>query len=160
MTDLATVRALLDYEPDTGVFRWRSRRQQMPAGSVAGSWTSHGYVVIRVDGVRVRAHHLAWLFVYGEMPEMALDHVNGVRDDNRIVNLRLATRAQNSRNSRKWSGKQEKKGVHKIHDSRFRALIRVDRVLKHIGYFATEQEAHDAYCAAAIKEFGAYHRAG
>ena len=153
------LRAALSYSPEEGVFRWRAARQQMPANSVAGFKTSHGYTVIRIKNVRFRAHHLAWLYMFGVWPEKRIDHINGARDDNRISNLRLATVAENARNARKWSGKVSPKGAYKVHDGRFRAMIRVDRALKHIGYFTTEEQAHAAYVAAAQKEFGAFARA-
>ena len=159
MIEADALRTILSYAPEEGVFRWCATRQQRPAGSVAGTKTSHGYIVIRINNVKFRAHHLAWLYTFGVLPEKRIDHINGARDDNRVSNLRLATTAENSRNARKWAKKTGLKGAYKVHDDRFRAMIRVNRTLKHIGYFATEEQAHAAYVAAAQKEFGAFARA-
>lgn len=153
MIDAATLRSLLGYDPATGNF---TRLNGVKAGGV----NSLGYVQIRICGARYKAHRLAWLYVYGEWPKGFIDHINGIRDDNRIVNLRIATHKQNMANSRLRVDAKMPKGVTMIHGARYRALIRVDGVLRHIGYFPTEEQARIAYCEAAQKEFGAYHRAG
>jgi hypothetical protein len=57
-----------------------------------------GYVAIRIDGRKFQAHRLAWFYVNGKWPKDQIDHANGVRHDNRIVNLREATQAENSQN--------------------------------------------------------------
>ena len=92
MLTQARLKKLLSYNTDTGEFRWRvTRRGAARAGSVAGCVRHDGYVRIAIDGKRYLAHRLAWLYVHGELvPE--LDHANGVRSDNRLDNLRPATR--------------------------------------------------------------------
>jgi hypothetical protein len=87
----ALVRELLDYDPKTGVFRWRSTtRKGEQAGSVAGSLQSDGIWRILVNGREYNAHRLAWLHVYGKWPPLVLNHINGDKADNRIANLREA----------------------------------------------------------------------
>jgi len=93
------LKELLNYDPETGVFTWISRRGSKAAGSVAG--TPHykqGYIRIKIDGEMYSAHRLAWLYVYGEWPKHETDHINHDRQDNRIENLRSVTRHQNARN--------------------------------------------------------------
>lgn len=81
------LRALLEYEPATGVFRWRVRAgKNVHAGWVAGS-ISEGYRIITAGGNRYRAGRLAWLFVTGNWPRGQLEHRNGDKDDTRIENL-------------------------------------------------------------------------
>lgn len=109
------VRALLHYSPETGVFTWRDRdltefsslRAAMAfrarkVGVVAGCVSKiSGYREIKLDGATYKAHRLAWLHVNGELPSLDLDHINGDRDDNRMSNLRVASRVDNGRNKKR-----------------------------------------------------------
>jgi hypothetical protein len=111
-----------------------------------------GYRAIRVGDKAYLEHRLAYLFMTGEVPD-EVDHENHDRADNRWTNLRDATRATNQQNTRGW-GKYAK-GVTRIDRKRpFRAAIRIDGKLKHLGSFFTEQEAASAYIAAALQHFG------
>ena len=104
MSDLTAerLREVLDYGPDTGVFTWKIRtNSRVKVGDVAGALRPDGYIQISIDGRLHRAHRLAWLYVTGESPPDQIDHINGVRDDNRIANLRLATSAENKQNLRR-----------------------------------------------------------
>lgn len=98
----ARLQELLEYAPETGAFRWRVNRTSVRAGTVAGRLDSKGYRQISVDGQRYAAHRLAWLYVNGEWPMHEVDHVNGIRDDNRIANLRDVARIINMRNKRRY----------------------------------------------------------
>jgi len=161
MIDAGTLRALLDYDPVMGVLRWRATvSSRAVVGSVAGTMRKNQYVQVRINGRCYLAHRLIWLHVYGVWPNGQIDHINGNRADNRASNLREATRAENMMNAKKRINTGSSlKGV-TLRNGRYKARIYVNRKEKHLGYFATEQEAHDAYCAAATKEFGAFHRAG
>jgi len=88
----------LSYDPNTGVFRWAISHRRTVIGAIAGNLNDRGYRAICVDGKTYRAYRLAWFYVYGVWPVDQLDHINGVRDDNRIANLREATHAQNQQN--------------------------------------------------------------
>ena len=95
------LREMLSYDPETGDFVWLlDRGPKISAGELAGN-TSHaaGYRTIRVNYHKYLAHRLAWLYVYGEWPKDEVDHINGETDDNRLCNLRLATRQQQLWNS-------------------------------------------------------------
>jgi hypothetical protein len=145
------VRSLLSYDPETGVFHWLKRAQNVFVGDVAGSCTRQdGYRWITIDNLAYVAHRLAWLHVTGKWPTNQLDHINGVRDDNRIANLREATATQNRRNNRDVKGFQQ--NAH----GRFRARIWVNGKILHLGMFATETEARQAYREAAKKYFGKF----
>jgi hypothetical protein len=159
MIDADTLRSLLEYDPDTGVFTWRVKRGGSAwPGVISGCLKDSGYRVISIYNRLYSAHRLAWLYMYDVWPSEEIDHINGVRDDNRINNLREATRKQNSANRRKFGGDLPK-GVTR-HWRRFRAQIRIQGRVKHLGIYDTPEQAHAAYCEAAQKEFGAYHRAG
>jgi hypothetical protein len=102
MCDLtqARLKQLLDYDPETGVFTWRvNRGGAAKAGTRAGCPTPFYYRVIRIGGRSRREHSLAWLYVHGHWPADELDHINRVRDDNRIANLREVTHAENMQNT-------------------------------------------------------------
>ncbi|MFZ2541849.1 MAG: HNH endonuclease [Gallionella sp.] len=93
------LKQLLDYNPETGVFTRRvviSNRTKV--GDVAGTLNAKGYIIIRVDGKQYLAHRLAWLCAQGEFPPNEIDHINGIKTDNRICNLRAATRSENAMN--------------------------------------------------------------
>ena len=90
----------LHYDPETGVFKWKiANSYRVKVGDVAGCFdTSGGYIVIMVCNKRYYAHRLAWLYTYGEFPEDDMDHINGIKNDNRIINLRAVSHKENLKN--------------------------------------------------------------
>lgn len=99
------LKELLSYDPQTGTFRWirkpAVRANRIQVGDVAGCLCkTHGYIMIGIDGVVYRAARLVWLYVHGEFPEF-IDHENTCRSDDRLDNLRVATRSQNQANRQK-----------------------------------------------------------
>lgn len=153
------LRELLDYCPETGVFTWRVSVGGMKVGARAGCRNNRGYVLIRVDGTIYVAHRLAWLFTTGCWPAEFIDHVNCDRSDNRLVNLREATHAQNQANARLPSNSTVGlKGVTR-RKSRWEAQIKYCGEKKYLGLFDTPEAAHAAYVAAAKGLFGDYARA-
>ena len=110
---LEYLKSRLIYNAETGVFTWllrpiesgRRRRHSLSwntryAGKPAGRTALNGYVVILVDKRWYLAHRLAWMFEYGRWPKEDIDHINRDRADNRIANLRGATRTQNNGNTK------------------------------------------------------------
>lgn len=154
------LRQFLHYDPVTGIFRWRAPHGRMAAGSVAGSRQSGGYLQINVAGERYFSHRLAWLFVHGEWPENLIDHRDGRRDHNAIANLRQATSAQNSANSKMRSRNTAglKGAFWKSRERRWESSIRVSGRDFYLGRFATKEAAHAAYVAAAKKFNGDFAR--
>jgi len=114
------------------------------AGSLtAQALTNTGYRQVGIDGINYKAHRLAWFYVHGAWPEYDIDHINGVRHDNRIANLRPATRGENIMNSQRRSdAKSEYRGVH-YHKStkQWQASFRG----KYLGIRRTEEEARQLY---------------
>ena len=90
--------ALLSYDAATGMVVWLVNKGIAKAGQVASSVNALGYGRVKINGKSVLAHRLAWALHYGEWPDGAIDHINGIKTDNRLCNLRLATRAQNQQN--------------------------------------------------------------
>lgn len=160
------LREAVDYNPETGEFTWRRRpdRSVQWNGRHAGKqtgWRDHnGYIIVNINDRHWRAHRLAWLYMMGEWPEHDIDHINGDPQDNRLVNLRAATRSQNSGNGRK----------HKDNTSGFKgaywnarrhmwlAQIMVARRVYNLGYYTSAEAAHAAYCTAARRLHGEFHR--
>jgi hypothetical protein len=155
------VRHCLDYCCDTGVFRWSEcRSNAAPKGSIAGSLHKRGYVCIQLDGTIYRAHRLAWFYVYGGWPAGDLDHINGVKSDNRIANLRVATASQNQANvGRRIDNKSGYKGVsfHKL-TQKWSATIQHQGKRIHLGLFATPEGAAAAYVSASKPLHGQFAR--
>ncbi len=157
---LAELREWLRYDAETGEFFWlKCSGKKMQPGKKAGWTNGSGYKQIRLHGINMQSHRLAWLFAYGENPgEKAIDHINGNPSDNRIGNLRLATAAENVRNQRKRSSTTSVyKGVSWYKRKRkWIAQIRINGKSTHLGYFHDELAAHMAYCQAAQKHFGEF----
>jgi hypothetical protein len=166
MTDAKTVRELLHYDQETGIFTWKmrqDRRQQWNgrfAGRVAGTaGVKRRYININIGNRLYRAHRLAWLYVNGEWPVGDIDHINCNPADNRISNLRVATRSQNAANTRRHQdSKTEFKGI-KRNGRGWLARIKVSGKQLHLGTFDAPERAHRAYMAAARQHFGEFARA-
>lgn len=151
------LRALLAYDPDTGVFIWRvdvytgryQARLAAKQGDVAGSIGARGYRLIGVDGGLYRAARLAWFYVTGRWPRHDVDHVNGKRADDRLCNLRTATRSENNQNQRKPRS-DNKSGFLGVCPFRgkWHAQIRVAGRRHHLGYYKEPEEAHLVYLMA------------
>jgi len=92
------LKELLFYDAASGVFTWeKPASNRVKKGSIAGTLDREGYLQIRVDSVAYRAHHLAWIYVYGRKPS-EIDHINRVKSDNSINNLREVSSSDNSKN--------------------------------------------------------------
>jgi hypothetical protein len=155
------LRSFLHYDPKTGIFTRIARcspKSPYKVGDLAGSKGSKGHLYIMVAGKVYAAHRLAWLYVYGAFPAAMIDHRNLIRDDNRIDNLREATRSQNSMNSgvnsRNTTGFKGVSFFKKT--SRWKASAKINGKPTHLGYFDTPQAASDAYQGFAKKHHGAF----
>lgn len=154
---------LFTYNPEDGVLRWRvaaGRFGRIKAGTPAGSINGQRYREVKADGAVHQAHRLAWMVFYGEQPPAMIDHANMDTADNRISNLRAATKSQNGANRAALSNnKCGIKGIHWVPSvGKWRASIRVNKKLKHLGYFLDPLAASSAYAAAASANFNEYAR--
>lgn len=139
---------LFRYDPETGKLFWNKRGKGRKFGKEAGCFDSSGYRVIGVCGAVYPAHRVIWLMVYGEIrQDLEIDHINGIKDDNRIENLRLVTGQQNGFNRTTAKGYCENKGRGK----KWKATIGVNGCGIHLGYFDKESEARNAYLEAKEK---------
>lgn len=145
------IKNVLSYNPDTGVFIWKERfgKRGIP-GRKAGTIDFNGYVVITINGKRHKGHRLAWLVMTGAWPEVAVDHINGDRSDNRFANLRDANWSQNQHNRRLQSNnKSGYQGVAWDANARkWRAGIRAAGRGFNLGNYDSKEDAHLAYLRA------------
>lgn len=164
MSDLIErLREVLDYDPDTGAFTWKvNLTSRARAGKAAGHIRNNGYHAVKIDGRNYMAHRLAWLMTYGKWPDHEIDHINGLRNDNRLSNLRDATRAENGRNlSVRSNNTSGIKGVYwSKRNQRWLAQITVNQKTKYLGIFKDVEKAKEAYSQAAAELHGEFMRVG
>lgn len=172
LPSVRVLRRLIDYNPEAGELRWKERPVWMfsdsGSGGRHGNWVrsngrlagklalvseKDGYLVGELFAQRQHAHRVAWAIYYGEWPSGQIDHINGIRDDNRISNLRDVTLAENSRNKRMH--KNNKSGVIGVSwypsTKKWAADIGIDGKRTRLGYFASIEEAAAARKAAERK---------
>lgn len=156
------IRQLLHYEPDTGRFFWvergpewfthctpghedriRSAWNAAWSGKEAGLINGYGYRQINIQRRHIGGHRIAWCYVYGAWPNGQIDHINGVREDNRIANLRDVSHDANQRNMR--LGRHNTSGVSGVHlckiTGRWRAEVRAFGTRHRLGRFPTLEGA-------------------
>lgn len=138
------VKSILDYNKNTGIFRWKVRRGCRGAvGAKTGSKDGHGYIQIKIDGERHLAHRIAWLYENGYWSENIIDHINRDRSDNRICNLREASTSCNARNANKR--KDNESGVTGVYwdkrNKRWKSFICENGDKKHLGIFKSKLDA-------------------
>ncbi|MGJ8477269.1 HNH endonuclease signature motif containing protein [Sphingobium yanoikuyae] len=164
-----TLALLLRYDPETGNLFWLPRALEMfPDERAFKSWntryagkqaftakSSAGYHHGAVFGVTISAHRAAWAVHHGEWPSGEVDHINGIRSDNRLANLRDVSTAQNRKNqTRSTANTSGATGVHWCNTwNRWIAKIMVGGKSKSLGHFLTFDEAVEAR-AKANREMG------
>jgi len=145
------LRELLHYDPETGIFTWRiDAARCRRKGSIAGANADSGrYSSITIRRTIFKAHRLAWLYVHGSLPVGMIDHINGIKSDNRIANLRDVSFITNMENQRA-AHSNNKLGIMGVtlFRGRYSAHIRTNKVLRFLGSFPTPELAHAAYIAA------------
>lgn len=162
-----------DYCPTSGVLRWKTKRprhhfkrdidfnrwHKLYAGKEAATKHNRGYMKVGVAGKRPQVHRVIWEMANGPIPSgMEIDHINGVKDDNRLCNLRIVTHTQNMWNVKKrCNNSTGLKGARKVGD-KYLASITVMGVTHRLGWYDTPEKAHAAYCKAAKEHHGEYAR--
>lgn len=145
----------LNYDPETGVFTWKkSPSARAKIGAQAGKISpSTGYRYVTLHRISMSAARLAWFYVHGEWPDLLIDHINGVRTDNRISNLRLCTHKQNMQNVFKIREASEINsefmGVHwDKQNEKWVSSISYEGIRVRVGSFVNERKAFMAYLMA------------
>ena len=143
------------YNPETGEIVWKTKFEGKATFKSKNKW---GYLAGGALGKHYYAHRVAWLLHYGSWPEGPIDHINGVKSDNRIENLRVVTPEQNQKNRKRGTrNKSGAVGVYWVNRlNRWQVQIGVNGKEKHIGLFKDFDEAVVARKEAEVK-YG-YHK--
>ena len=147
---------ILDYNEDTGIFTWKVNRGRLcKKGNIAGSTDSWGHRQICIDGTKILAHRLAWIYVYGKLPKYQIDHIDGNKQNNAIKNLRDVDQFINQQN-RKNARVDSSSGFIGVQKNgrKYKASIKANKQTFHLGMFNTAEEAFDAYKKAKLKLHG------
>jgi len=142
------LKELFVYNPDTGELIVAKNRKgsSKKIGMIAGSITKAGYIEIDIDTKRYTVHRLAFLYMNGKFPDNVVDHINGVKDDNRFSNLVECSQADNRQNVIKIKSTNTTgfTGVF-VYKDKYRAKINIDGKQVHLGEFDTKELASEAY---------------
>ena len=155
----AQLKQYIQYAPDTGIFTRIRSPYKGRLGIIKTCANSDGYFVICILGQTYLAHRIAWCLLHGEWPKNQLDHINGDRIDNRLVNLREANNLENCRNSGiRITNTSGFKGVgyHKA-SGKWRAQISINGKRICLGLYITAEEAGKVYEAQAKLHHGAFY---
>ena len=163
MITQSELQEVLNYNPDTGIFTWKIKTcKKICVGKIAGHIASNGYINLSIKKKSYLAHRLAWLYVNGNFTKHTIDHINGNKKDNRIVNLREATKSENS-----WNRKMQIdntsgiKGVYWFSErNKWVARISVNKQNIFLGTFINLKLAENAVIEARNKYHGEFSNHG
>lgn len=154
------LREVLNYNPETGAFTWTLPRRGVQVGRECGRLSKqHGYRDIGIDMAQYRAQRLAFLYMLGRWPVGDVDHINGDKTDNRWVNLREATRSQNSSNVKIGKRRNTSGLIGVTWDKArnlWRAQIRQNGRKVNLGRYKEREDAALAHDRAAVAAFGEF----
>lgn len=149
-------RQLFSYNPETGDLTWRVSRSGVRPDRLTGRTRRNGYAFVFVSGKFYLAHRVAWAVHTGSWPTTNVDHINGIKCDNRWCNLRLATKSQNGMNRGVQSNNTSGfKGVSR-NRNRWSASIHIAGRKRHLGTYDTPEEAYAVYCKTASELHGEF----
>lgn len=156
------LRQLLTYDPDTGKLFWRYRPNALKqwntrhAGKEAFTYIdAYGYCIGTLQKAGLKAHRVIWAMEKGHWPKHDIDHINGCRSDNRLNNLRHATRAQNLSNRKAITGVSGYKGVKPLGNRWVASYSKMNKSI-HVGCYGCPTKAALEYDRAIIKARGEF----
>ena len=138
---------------DGNIIRNVAKPPNTKRGDVAGTLNDSGYLLVNVDGNSIRVHKIIWAIHYNEWPKLEIDHINGIRSDNRIENLRLASHSENAQNSFvRCTSRTGIKGVRLRDDTgKYHAYIQINKKIIDLGCYDKIKDAVSARKQAEIK---------
>jgi hypothetical protein len=146
MDDFTKYNSIFSYDSDIGHLYWKIHpRYGVNIGDIAGYLRKNGYVHIMCERKPIAAHRLAWLLTHKEWPKGEIDHINGIRNDNRLCNLRDVSSRVNGQN-KYWHRNGKLLGAR--YDKRsgnWNAYINIEDVFYSLGCYPTEEQASVQY---------------
>jgi hypothetical protein len=136
---------IFHYDPTTGIIRWINSKRAHFNGKESGYINNKGYRMVEYDNQVYSAHRLAWFLYYGNFPSKEIDHINGIKTDNRITNLREVSTRENCQNRRRNINGKLPGAFYSKKDNRWYAQIKINGKSTHLGIFSTESEASNHY---------------
>lgn len=151
--EIEYIRECIAYDKDTGDLTWKKKvSTKVKVGSKVGCVHKDGYLRVKLNGKYYLGHRLIWALVYGKLPEKFIDHINGIKNDNRLCNLRELSHSENMQNRFKASSHSASGFIGSSKNGRrYQAQIVIDKKKHYIGCFDTAEEAHAAYMEAKRK---------
>ena len=142
---------LVSYDQNTGLFtRLKRTAPRTNPGELAGNKNNKGYIRLMLNCKNYQAHRLVWFYVTGFWPKKQIDHINGVKTDNRIANLRLANGYESQQNRK--LNKNNTSGHHGVsydkNVKKWRARIKANGVRVSCGFYVSPEDASMAYLSA------------
>jgi hypothetical protein len=150
IVDQKLLHSLFEYRDDGNLIHKTTIRGGKQKGETAGSLHNAGYIQIQLCGKKYLIHRLIWLFHFGYFPNQ-IDHVNRIRSDNRIENLRNCTYGQNHGNS--GIRRDNTSGVKGVFLDKRDGFWMGNVANRYVGRFKTKEEAAAAYDHHAINHF-------
>ncbi len=150
---ISNLRDLFDYDQNTGDLCWKESRGRVKAGHKCQTKDSNGRYRVEISGRTFAVHQIAWAITTGRWSDKQIDHINGVKTDNRLSNLREATNAENARNRNRKPANSGFRGV-SLHKGRFVARIMYEGKCINLGSFSDPQVAAHEYNKAAVRIHG------
>lgn len=135
------LKSIISYDPATGIFKWL-RKKWGHKGQEAGYLNIGGYRVIMINNKNYSGARLAWFYIYGKWPKDQIDHINHIRNDNRLINLREVTNQENQMNRSYTGNSSGFRGVYWDKERRkWAPKIKVNQKMIHLGRFDNLEEA-------------------
>ena len=137
---------ILDYCPNSGILRWKSKLSRTGDASTAGWKHNKGYIAIGINCKNYLAHRVIWCIVYGYWPKHLIDHADGNKSNNSLINLRKASSNQNAQNAKlRKDSTSNVKGVSWLCGrNKWVARVQSNGMRKTIGYFSNLEDAETA----------------
>ena len=136
------IKELFEYNQETGIVIRKTKRAQFSAGSIVGTDHISGYLAARVDGNIYLLHRLIWCIAYGKWPDYYIDHIDGNKQNNILVNLREANHSENTQNAKtRKDNTTGIKGIHIKENGNYVARVQYNNKRIYLGEFESLEKA-------------------